>query len=96
MVTKRRSSYKIINNDKERATRALGEIGKDEPEVITALLSLLQDDSDDAANAIEKIGKGKAKARTISLVGNWLLENQNTEYIGRGIDVLWNLVTDEN
>ena len=86
------------NNSKVRsaAVDALGEIGKSEPKVIEALLPLLKDSDfmvrSAAADAIGNIGKSEPEL--INLMTNWIEQHQNTEYVGNGIDVLWNLVAD--
>ena len=64
--------------------------------MIEALLPLLRDDDSrvrySAANALGNIGK--AEPEVITLIANWLEQHQDTEYVGNGIDVLWNLVAD--
>ena len=45
-----------------------------------------------AADAIGNIGKSEPEL--INLMTNWIEQHQNTEYVGNGIDVLWNLVAD--
>lgn len=80
------------------AAETLGNIGKDNPQAIAALLSLLKDKNYDlrwrAARALSNIGKDNPEA--ITLMANWINEHQDTEYVGNGIDVLWNLVTDDD
>ncbi|MGB5768380.1 MAG: HEAT repeat domain-containing protein, partial [Crocosphaera sp.] len=69
-------------------------IGKSEPEVITALLSLLKDDQPGMrSRAAESLGSiGKTQPEVIVLAEKWLEEHQNIKYVGIGIDVLSNLV----
>ena len=78
--------------------RPLGKIGHDSPELITALLPLLQDDDSSirysAAGALGKIGQDSPEL--ISLIESWLEQNQDTEYVGNGIDLLWNLLADDS
>ncbi len=80
------------------AAEALGKIDKDNPEAIAALLPLFEDEDYgvyfSAAYALGEIGKDNPQA--ISLIANWINEHQDTEYVGNGIDVLWNLVTDDD
>ncbi|MDJ0736895.1 MAG: hypothetical protein QNJ47_22980 [Nostocaceae cyanobacterium] len=59
---------------------------------------LLQDEHSSvhssAAFALGKLGKKSPKI--ISKITQWLEENQNYEYVGNGIDALWNMVTEES
>ncbi|WP_413199868.1 HEAT repeat domain-containing protein, partial [Nostoc piscinale] len=74
------------------AANALGNIGAEA--AITDLLELLKDSESDvrskAADALDKIDK-KTHSVVINL-SQWINENQDSEYIEDGIDLLWELV----
>ncbi|MDJ0733353.1 MAG: HEAT repeat domain-containing protein [Nostocaceae cyanobacterium] len=75
-----------------------GKLGNRKPEVVSALLALLEDEDSrvrgNAASALGKLGKNCSDITTA--VVEWIFQHQDSEYIGSGIDALWNLVaTDE-
>ncbi|MBU7586798.1 MAG: HEAT repeat domain-containing protein [Nostoc sp. TH1S01] len=74
------------------ATEALGKIGAEV--AIPDLLELLKDSKSDvrsiAADALNKIDK-KTHSVVINL-SQWINENQDSEYVGYGINLLWDLV----
>ena len=47
-----------------------------------------------AASALGKLGKKSPKI--ISQITQWLEENQDYEYVGNGINALWDMVTEES
>ncbi|MBE8970618.1 HEAT repeat domain-containing protein [Nostocales cyanobacterium LEGE 12452] len=79
------------------AAGALGKLGSASPKVVEALLGLLKDDSGSvrypAAEALGKLGKNSTNVT--GTVAKWISQNQDSEYVGNGIDTLWNLVVTE-
>ncbi|HEY9800215.1 MAG TPA: HEAT repeat domain-containing protein [Leptolyngbyaceae cyanobacterium] len=79
------------------ATVALGNLGNGKPEVVAQLLALLQDNSEGvrygAAEALVNLGKNSRDITTN--VVEWISQHQDSEYLGEGIDVLWDLVVGE-
>ncbi len=79
------------------AALALGDLKNSSETVINSLLPLLQDENYSvcwsAATALGKLGK-KSKNFLPTIV-QWIQQHQNSEYVGRGIDVLWYLVVGE-
>ena len=48
------------------------------------------------SSAAEALGKlGKKSAHILPQLVKWIEQHQDSEYIGRGIDVLWDLVVGE-
>ncbi|WP_104909120.1 HEAT repeat domain-containing protein [Nostoc sp. 'Lobaria pulmonaria (5183) cyanobiont'] len=80
-----------------RAAFALGKLGNASPQVVEALLGLLQDKSGivcySAAQALGKLGKNSSNVT--ATVAKWISQHQDSEYVGNGIDALWNLVVTE-
>ncbi len=79
------------------AAEALVELNIDSEKVINSLLALLQDkdfsDYWSAANTLKELGK---KSHDIlPTIIQWMEQHQDSEYIGRYIDVLWFLVVDK-
>ncbi|MBD2504838.1 HEAT repeat domain-containing protein [Anabaena azotica] len=89
--------YDESNFVRSSAVGALGKLGKDKPEVVAQLLALLHDESESmrssAAWALGKLGKNSPDI-TANVV-EWILQHQDSEYVGTGIDVLWDLVVGE-
>ena len=79
------------------AADALGNLGNASPQVIEALLSRLQDDDADMrydeAVALGKLGKNSSNVA--AAVARWIPQHQNLKYVGKGIDLLWDLVAGE-
>ncbi|NER99630.1 MAG: NACHT domain-containing protein [Symploca sp. SIO1B1] len=79
------------------AAMALGNLGKDSEEVHQALLALLTDEDKhvrmSAAMALGNLGK-KCSEITLAVI-QWIEQYQDSEYAGRGIDVLWDLVVQD-
>ena len=70
---------------------ALGET----EQAINTLLAILQDNDYHmryvAADVLGKIGKNEPEV--VNLITNWIEQHQNTEYVGKVIDILWSLVS---
>ncbi|NEO29884.1 MAG: NACHT domain-containing protein [Symploca sp. SIO3C6] len=80
------------------AAEALVESGKgNNQEVISALLSCLQhEDSIVRSSAVDALVRlGKKSSDVLPEVVQWIEQQQNSEYIGSGIDVLQDLVIEE-
>ena len=80
-----------------RAALALGKLGKAEPTVVTALLETLNDEESlvhsRAALALGKLGK--TSADVLLSLKQWIEQHQDSEYVGDGIDALWDLMVGE-
>ncbi|NEO23473.1 MULTISPECIES: sister chromatid cohesion protein PDS5 [unclassified Moorena] len=76
---------------------ALGNSGNSSEAVVNALLALLQDnDSFVRSSAAEALGKlGKTSNHVLPTVIKWIEQHQDSDYVGRGIDALWDLVVGE-
>ncbi len=76
----------------------LGNLGNGAPQIVEALLELIKDEHSDvrmsAADALGKLGKNCSDITTI--VVEWISQHQDSEYIGSGIDALWNLVAKDD
>ncbi|ARV58312.1 signal transduction protein [Nostocales cyanobacterium HT-58-2] len=79
---------------RENAAFALGKLGNTSAEVLNALLLLLADqDSEVRENAAFALGKlGKNSSDVATTVAQWISQHQDSEYVGSGIDALWELV----
>nr|WP_322708826.1 HEAT repeat domain-containing protein [Nostoc sp. ChiSLP03a]MDZ8209925.1 HEAT repeat domain-containing protein [Nostoc sp. ChiSLP03a] len=79
------------------AVKALGKLGNASPQVVEALLALLKDKSQIVPNfAGEALGKlGKNSSNVTTTVAEWISQHRDSEYVGSGIDALWNLVVTE-
>ncbi|BAZ27610.1 putative signal transduction protein containing Nacht domain [Cylindrospermum sp. NIES-4074] len=79
------------------AAKALGNLGNASEQVITELLSLLQDENQwvryFAAEALRKLGKNSSNVTP--KIAQWISQHQDSEFVGKGIDVLWDLVVTE-
>lgn len=76
------------------AANALGKLGQGTKTVVNALLLRLDDDDSDvrlsAANALGKLGKNNPDI--LPLIVQWIEQHQDSDYIGWGIDALWDMV----
>ncbi|NEQ81629.1 MAG: tetratricopeptide repeat protein, partial [Moorea sp. SIO2I5] len=76
------------------AADALGNLGNSSLTVVKPLIALLQDDEyyvrRRAANALIELGK--TSNHVLPSVIKWIEQHQDSDYVGRGIDVLWDLV----
>ncbi|NEP35890.1 HEAT repeat domain-containing protein [Moorena sp. SIO3B2] len=76
------------------AADALVQLGNSSDTVVKALLELLKDNTFDvpgmAAYALSQLGK--TSNDIIPTVIEWIEQHQDSDYVGRGIDVLWDLV----
>ncbi len=75
--------------------QALGELGNSTDRVIDHLISKLSDENSSSvrsnvAAALGKLGKQSPKVKI--LIIEWLEQHKDTEFVGNGIDVLWDLV----
>ncbi|MBN3876899.1 HEAT repeat domain-containing protein [Nostoc sp. JL23] len=79
---------------RDSATEALGKLGNASPQVMEALVGLLKDDNGSVRNsAAQALGKlGKNSSNVTVTVAEWISQHQDSEYVGNGIDALWNLV----
>jgi HEAT repeat protein len=79
------------------AVEGLGNLGNASESVISALLLSLEDGEDgvrsSAASALGKLGLKSSDVLTA--VVQWIDRHQDTEYVGSGINVLWDLVAGE-
>ncbi|MEG4045990.1 HEAT repeat domain-containing protein [Microcoleus sp. Pol17_C1] len=79
------------------AASALANLGNASETVINALLLGLEDGEDwvrsEAAEALGKLGLKSSEV--LPAVVQWVEQHQNTEYVGSGIDLLWDLVAGE-
>ncbi|NEO45443.1 MAG: NACHT domain-containing protein [Moorea sp. SIO4A3] len=80
-----------------QAASALGNLGNSSETVISALLARLMDDEyyvrKKAAQALGKLGK--TSNHVLPTVIEWIEQHQDSNYVGRGIDALWDLVVGE-
>ncbi|MGD1804052.1 HEAT repeat domain-containing protein [Dapis sp. BLCC M126] len=85
-------SYVCVN-----AAIALGNLNNSSETVINSLLVRFQDkDYDVPWRAAETLGKlGKKSNNILPTIVQWIQQHQDSEYVGRGIDVLWYLVVGE-
>ncbi|NEO93624.1 MAG: NACHT domain-containing protein [Moorea sp. SIO3G5] len=76
------------------AAEALGKLGNSSEDVVNALLARLQDDDyyvrGRAAYALSQLGK--TSNHVLPTVIKWIEQHQDSEYVGSGIDALWDLV----
>ncbi|WP_445172911.1 HEAT repeat domain-containing protein [Microcoleus sp.] len=79
------------------AAEVLGNLGNASETVINALLLRLEDGEDGvryfAAEALSKLGLKSSEV--LPAVVQWIDRDQDAEYVGLGIDVLWDLVAGE-
>jgi len=80
-----------------RAAEALGNLENASETVLNALLLRLEDGEDWVRlRAAEALGKlGLKSSDVLPAVVQWIDRHQDTEYVGSGIDVLWDLVVGE-
>ncbi|WP_424096368.1 HEAT repeat domain-containing protein [Moorena producens] len=76
------------------SARSLGKLGNSSEMVVNALLALLQDDNYYVRReAAEVLGKlCKTSNHILPTVIEWIEQHQDSEYVGSGIDALWDLV----
>ncbi|MBD2578767.1 HEAT repeat domain-containing protein [Oscillatoria sp. FACHB-1406] len=74
------------------AAEALGKLGNSNPTVIEALLECLQEPLL-TSNALGELGKQSDVI--LPALEQWLQQYQDTEFIGAGIDALWQLVEEQ-
>jgi predicted NACHT family NTPase/HEAT repeat protein len=79
------------------AASALGKLGNASEAVISALLLRLEDGEGAVrSSAAEALGKlGLKSSEVLPAVVQWIDRHQDTEYVGSGIDALWDLVAGE-
>ena len=75
------------------AAFALSYLGNASETVISVLLLSLEDGEGGAAEALSKLGLKSSEV--LPAVIQWIDRHQDTEYVGRGINVLWDLVAGE-
>jgi HEAT repeat protein len=75
------------------AAFALSYLGNASETVISVLLLSLEDGEGGAAEALSKLGLKSSEV--LPVVIQWIDRHQDTEYVGLGIDVLWDLVASE-
>jgi len=82
---------------RSEAVEALGKLGNASESVISALLLRLEDGHEWVRReAVEALGKLSLKSsEVLPAVVQWIDRHQDTEYVGSGIDVLWDLVAGE-
>ncbi|AOY84250.2 HEAT repeat domain-containing protein [Moorena producens JHB] len=76
------------------AANALGNLGNNSETVINALLAGLQDEYPPVRrDATEALGNlGKTSNHVLPTVIEWIEQHQDSDYVGSGIDALWDLV----
>ncbi|NEO05483.1 HEAT repeat domain-containing protein [Moorena sp. SIO3I8] len=76
------------------AAKALGSLGNSSETVVSTLIAQLMDDESFVRrNAAYALGKlGKTSNHVLPTVIEWIEQHQDSEYVGRGIDALWDLV----
>lgn len=79
------------------AAFSLGKLGNNSEGVVTTLLeSLKEQDSNIPSIAAEALGKlGKKSSNIAPAVVQWIEHHQHADYVGAGIDALWDLVVGE-
>ncbi|NER91243.1 HEAT repeat domain-containing protein [Moorena sp. SIO3A2] len=79
---------------RQGAAIGLGKLGNSSEAVVNALLALLQDnDSFVRSSAAQALGNlGKTSNHILPAVIEWIEQHQDSDYVGSGIDVLWDLV----
>ncbi|NER20647.1 MAG: HEAT repeat domain-containing protein [Symploca sp. SIO1C2] len=80
------------------AAKALGKLGKDSEEVHQALLMLITDEEQQVRNKAARAllyKLGQKSSEIIPTVIRWIKQYQDSEYVGREIDVLWDLVVQD-
>jgi len=95
LVQRLEDGDKSVRSD---AAQALGNLGNASEPVISALLLRLEDRNDFVLYSApaEALGKLGLKSREVlPAVVQWIDRHQDTEYVGRGINVLWDLVAGE-
>jgi hypothetical protein len=79
---------------RENAADALGKLGNASVQVVDALLERFADEDSlvrrYAASALGNLGKNSSNI--VTAVTEWISQHQNSEYVGNGIDALWELV----
>ena len=87
-------------NVRYRAAESLGQLGSASDGVVDGLLALLKDDSfsiyggrvcDRAATSLTQLGKTSPKV--LPALVQWIEQNETLPYVGKGIDILSELVT---
>lgn len=72
----------------------VGKLGDNSDRVIQALLKTLSDKDNlvrtNVAKALSKLGKKSDKIKP--LVVQWIEQHEDSEFVGSGIDALWELV----
>ncbi|NEQ79125.1 MAG: NACHT domain-containing protein [Moorea sp. SIO2I5] len=82
---------------RRRSAYALGKLGNTSETVVNALLATLQDDEYFVrTRAAEALGNlGKTSNHILPTVIEWIEQHQDSNYVGSGIDALWDLVLGE-
>ncbi|MDY6804456.1 MAG: HEAT repeat domain-containing protein [Cyanobacteriota bacterium] len=82
---------------RSHAAQALGKLGKSTPTILGALVARLEDEEylvrSHAAQALGKLGKKSGDV--LAAIARWIEQHQDSEYIGYGIDALWDAVVEE-
>ncbi|NEO50296.1 MAG: NACHT domain-containing protein [Moorea sp. SIO4A3] len=82
---------------RESAAHRLGKLANSSEPVVNALIARLQDRHSlarrSAANALGKLGK--TSNHILPTVIEWIEQHQDSDYVGSGIDALWDLVVGE-
>ncbi|NEO78369.1 HEAT repeat domain-containing protein [Moorena sp. SIO4G3] len=79
------------------AAEALGKLGNSSENLVRVLLARLQEpDSGVRSKAAQALGNlGKTSNHVLPTVIEWIEQHQDSDYMGRGIDALWDLVVGE-
>ncbi|NEO20434.1 HEAT repeat domain-containing protein [Moorena sp. SIO4A5] len=90
LVRLQNDDYYVISD----AAIALGRLNNSSETVVSVLLALLMDDNyylrRDATEAFGKLGK--TSNHILPTVIEWIEQHQDSDYVGSGIDALWDLV----
>jgi HEAT repeat protein len=92
--------YRLSDDDSSvrfRVAQALGQLAQATPELLQALIDRLSDAYDSVRyNAASALGKlGKQTDTVAPLLANWIEQNQQSDYVGHGIDALWAIMTEQ-
>jgi len=84
-------------NVRSSAADALGKLAQASPEMVTALINCLSDDYRNVRfRAVQVLGQLGKQADTIApQLADWIEHNQQSNYVGHGIDALWVIMTEQ-
>ncbi|WP_293038185.1 HEAT repeat domain-containing protein [Moorena sp. SIO1F2] len=85
------------SNVRREAADALDKLGNSSDTVVNALLAMLGNSESNVHHraVIALVKLGKTSNHILPTVIEWIEQHQDSDYVGRGIDVLWDLVVGE-